>query len=365
MVDVGAIIQGVGSAVGGLANYWSNYETNVTNKNLARETNQQNYRIWQEQLEAQRQQYLAEKMENRYLVDQAYERNLPKNVIKNLKEAGINPALAFESNAFSDNAVVGNNPSSSVPAAPSMVSPQMLPPNLSDIGTGLSRVAEAYYRDREEERSDYALAADITFRDRQSKIDLIKAAIQAKEAGVNERWVDSQIDDSNRNYYLNLDKFAVENEERQRRYDLDEARLQIEQREADIKEAAVQNEIRLSYAQISQINQLISESVQRVDNMRAEQDLSYKEYQKALRESLFNMKAELLRIGISEEELKSRKFKDFFGTIANSLITGAGVYYGLRGARAVGSSVRSSRYKGSPFKMEPYDPVKDTPWNSW
>ena len=128
-----------------LGNYYSTQDSNQTNRRIARETNAQNYKIWQEQLAAQKEQYRQEVAENRFLVNQAYERNLPINQVKALKEAGINPSLAFESNAFQNNAVVGQNPTSSVPQAPQMVTgAPNIPVDFSVFGNGVSAAIQSF-----------------------------------------------------------------------------------------------------------------------------------------------------------------------------------------------------------------------------
>lgn len=152
MADVGAIIQGIGGIVGGLSNYWSNYETNVTNKNLQRETNQQNKELFYQQLAAAREQYERERQENRYLVDQAYQRSLPKEQVKALREAGINPAFAFDSGSFgTPSTQIGSPPSSPTPSAPTMVAPQMVAPDLSALGQGISNAANYYLSSQRQE----------------------------------------------------------------------------------------------------------------------------------------------------------------------------------------------------------------------
>lgn len=357
-----AAIIGGGTVVGSLINSYQNL------KNSA-DTNKMNYKIWQEQLAAQRENWKREQdnyLQNRrwQLQDIKDQRNYdsPAAQKQRFLAAGINPYLE---NSMGSASAVSPPPSAPSFSAP-VGAPTMQPATVDfGIGQGISQAMDIYYRDKEEERKDYSLGADITFRDRSTRAELINAATKAKEAGVNSKWVDSQIEDANRNFYFNQDKFSADIEYRNMVHSLDKQRLELENLEVEIKSKAVANDIRLSNAQISQIAQAIKESKQRVDNMMAEQDLSYKEYQKSLKQMMFDMKAELLRIGISNEQLKSQKFKDFFGTIVNSLITGAGVYYGIRGVGAVRGASKAKSYNYAPYKPEPYDPIKDTPWNSW
>lgn len=369
------IIGGLGSLAGSIINGISQATTNQTNQEIANRTNRSNERINESQLAAQRENWKREQenfmLQRQWqLADREY--NTPEAMKQRYLNAGINPYLAMYGGAGMQGAASENHPNAPSFSSPTTPIPMqsgapMQPIDFSMLGHGISVAAEMYYRDRAEERSDYQLANDINVSNMNAKAALMNAASKAKEVGLSSKWIDSQIEDASRHYFLEQDKFKAENEWRDMQHALDKQRIDNENRELQIKEAALANDIRFSSAQIAQIAQMINESKQRVDNMAAEQDLSYKEYQIALNKALFDMKAELLRIGISNEQLKSQKFKDFFGTIASSLLTGAGIYYGLRGARAVSTGKSVSNYgKGrAPFKMEPYDPVKDTPWNSW
>lgn len=122
----------INTGINTLFNYWNTNNTNEANARISKDTNDVNYKLWQEQLAAQREQYEKERLENRFLVDQAYQReienrdyqnwyNSPKAQIERYLRAGINPYLAMSGLSAMASAgassSVGSNPSMS-PASP-------------------------------------------------------------------------------------------------------------------------------------------------------------------------------------------------------------------------------------------------------
>lgn len=247
-----AIGIGVGAAslIGSGINAYSNL------KNQAN-TNETNYKIWQEQLAAQKENWKREQdnyLQNRrwQLEDIANERNYNSPAAQKARylAAGINPYLA---NSFGQAQAV--SPPPSAPNFSSPVSPSPMQSTSVDfgIGQGVSAAAQAYYSAKNEQRSDYALGSDITFRDRSTKAELMNAAAKAKEVGVNEKWIDSQIRDAERNYYFNQDRFARENEWQNMQHNIEQQRVNIEQFRADTERMATQSGIELNYASISEL----------------------------------------------------------------------------------------------------------------
>ena len=137
-MSVTAALIGAGVGVASIgASLYSQYK----NMKSQADTNATNYKIHQEQMAQQERQYQQQIAENRYLQDLAYERNLPKEQVKALKEAGINPALALENGALGNvSAQSGSAPSpNSIPSAPQMVAPQM-----GDLGQGINNAYAMY-----------------------------------------------------------------------------------------------------------------------------------------------------------------------------------------------------------------------------
>ena len=125
------------SALGNLvSNVASSIISNNTNKKISSDTNAQNYKIWQESLAAQREQYEKEKFENRFLINQQRawsladrdfenQYNSPAALRQRLEQAGINPAFAMSNGqglfgSSTAETSTGSPPSASVPAAPEM-----------------------------------------------------------------------------------------------------------------------------------------------------------------------------------------------------------------------------------------------------
>lgn len=295
-------------------------------------TNNKNYQIHQEQLAAQRKQYEDEVAENRFLVNQQRrwsledrdfenEYNSPKAVKQRLIAAGINPAFAMANgqNLFGSATAetsTGTNPTSSVPQAP-----QMVVPDYSAFGQGISDAVARYYQAKDSERADFALASDITFRNRQSLIDYMKVRNESINLGISrdrlmqedEHFMKSfGLEESKVNRQLNLDEARTSLEAR--RVAIDETRLQID------KDLADQN-IRLSKTQQKSILQDIQESAERIIQMKKNgaSDRDLKDAQKREAEALKAYYGQQ-KINLKNEDLRNwlRMYLESSGSIVGS-----------------------------------------------
>ena len=108
MLFLDAVASGFGSLVGGIFGSSGQKSANKTNLQIARETNEQNYKMFQEQLGWNEQML---KKQNEY--------NTPEAQMERYREAGINPYLAMD-NTSSGNAeaVQSASPNAAVPGAP-------------------------------------------------------------------------------------------------------------------------------------------------------------------------------------------------------------------------------------------------------
>ena len=115
----GAVTSGIsgmfGNAIGGMVGDLFGFESdaekaNKLNAQLTRETNEQNYQIWQEQKQHEIDMW---NMNNEY--------NTPEQQVARLREAGLNPYLAMSGGASAGNAT--SAPGSGQP--PTMQTPQM------------------------------------------------------------------------------------------------------------------------------------------------------------------------------------------------------------------------------------------------
>lgn len=298
MSDFLAFLPALGSAI---ANVGSSIATNNANKKISRETNAQNYQIWQEQLAAYREQYEKEKQENRFLVqqqrdwslaDRDFENNYnsPSNVRQRLIQAGINPAFAMANGqglfgSATAETSTGSPPTSSIPGAPEM---RGYTADYSGFGRGLSDAAALYYQSKQEQRADYALASDIEFRNRKSIIDYMNVRNEAIKNGISQRALEQE----DEHFYKS---FGLESSKVNRQLDIDEARTRLDERRVAIEETRLQidkdlaaQNIRLSKTQMKSILQDIQESAERIDQMRKNgaSDRDLKDAQKREAEAL-------------------------------------------------------------------------------
>ena len=206
----------IGSVFGTVGDYAAAVNTAQENRWAQQETNESNERINQEQLAWARENYELEKEENRFLVDQAYQRELenrqhnewynsPTQELQRLRAAGLNPYLAKYGIGAAGSAS-GHSIGAQVGSPARHNQPNMIPmqasheQSFSGFGRGISDAIQNYYLGKENQRSDYALAADIAFRDRKAIQDSLNYLLELKKEGTNERWVNSQI-----NHLLRVD----------------------------------------------------------------------------------------------------------------------------------------------------------------
>lgn len=151
-----AAVAGVTALLGSIIGASSQDSANATNLQGIRETNEANARINQSQLDFARQQYYLERNENRFLVDQQYQRDLdnrdynsPAQLVARLRAAGINPALALTGGGASlgssnVSSSTGQNASGNVPNAIPMQSGNVQPIDYSGLGVGVNNMAQIH-----------------------------------------------------------------------------------------------------------------------------------------------------------------------------------------------------------------------------
>lgn len=273
------VASAAGSAIGNVAN---TILTNKTNKKISRETNEQNYKIWQEQLAAQREQYEKEKFENRFLINQQRgwsladrdfenQYNSPAALRQRLEQAGINPAFAMSNGqglfgSATAETSTGSPPSASVPAAPEM---RGYTADFSGLGLGISQALASYYQAKESERADYALASDIEFRNRQSIVDFMNAMSNATRAGVARDELEEKKRQFDKNFTFNKSQAEIYNAIESDRISLEAERVQLEELKTLIQRNLAASSIRLNGAQVAELAQSVIESRNRIEDMRA------------------------------------------------------------------------------------------------
>lgn len=220
-----------------LGNYYSTQDSNQTNRRIARETNAQNYQIWHEQLAAQREQYERERQENRFLVDQAYQRSLPTEVVKNLKAAGINPAFALDANAFSTQQTsVGNNPSSSVPQAPEMVTgAPNIPVDFSSFGVGVGNAVANFLQSQKNE-------ADISYLTLKGQNETAETIAKIRNMDKNSKYLNQLADNLEQEFKFNAETW------KHRTFNIEaQGNLMVAQENLAKAEKVVQDEVSRSH----------------------------------------------------------------------------------------------------------------------
>lgn len=190
--------------VGGLLGYLGASQTNDTNYDIATMTNSTNSEINDKQLAWARENYELEKEENRFLVDQAYNRSLAdrenerayqsyKNQIKLMREAGINPSLMLSGSSGHAGASVSTVNTVGSPARhnqPGMIPMQTGAPmqnTLDSFGMGLSKTADLMLA-RDIHESDLSMARA------KLGIESMKAMAEVKKAGADTKYTNQLTD---------------------------------------------------------------------------------------------------------------------------------------------------------------------------
>lgn len=125
-----SVVSGIGNLVGGILGLGSQSDTNRANLQIMREQNQFNKEMLQNQ-----QNFAVEQWERQN------DYNLPKNVVKRLLDAGINPA-SLAGNASTPAGAVG------LPSASSAAGTTMNPLDYQGVANNVTNSFESYFRNR-------------------------------------------------------------------------------------------------------------------------------------------------------------------------------------------------------------------------
>lgn len=165
----GPVLGGIFGLIGTGMEVEAQEASNRRNIEMQRETNEQNYKIHQEQLDYAREAYKRELEDNRadaalarqqYLEDREYDS--PANKMQRLRAAGLNPYLNYGDGNYGTGMVQSNSASMSMPQAPQMVAPHVQPVTAyGDMGRSMSSMMLAL--------------SDLSFREDSNKREWIKA----------------------------------------------------------------------------------------------------------------------------------------------------------------------------------------------
>lgn len=349
----------IGAGISAIGNGISTAMTNKSNERMQRETNEQNYRIHQEQLAAARKQYEDEVAENRFLTQQARdwqladtqsdrEYNSAKAQVQRFREAGLNPALAMYGGAGSvasqsSPPPQGSNPSGSVPDAPQMQASRNIPMNFDQLGTGISAAMGQLLQ-----QSQHSTDAALRRQELATQKDL--AVAQIRKYGKDNEYTQSLIDDLERRgkWFDQQAQSEIELNDAIKRYHEAEAeyvklqgRIQDDLAKSTIK---VNNaNIHLTQKQIDEITKVIEKVDAEIEDIAhtqklSDKELSLKRYDLTMK-YLYASKDLQLRDRIANHEENHDIIRDVLDASKDGLM----MYYLLRGTGRPGVSVPNPR----------------------
>lgn len=284
-IDYGAIAAIGGSAlIGALVSNINTNNTNNTNYENVRETNTQNALMHQADLAWSKQQYEDQKLENRYLVDLAYQRQNdlvaderaytdPAAVKQRYLEAGINPYLASQAgiasgSSGSQSVQSGSAPSYNTPSSPEMKAAQAISNN--SFGLGINQAINNYLALKQNEREDYRLASDITFADAKQRIDYLDYRLKRSSSETESAYLKKQMEALDKEMALNRDKFEQGVAWQNFQKEVQNYQLRLSEKELAIKQFLANNEVSLGAATIeklaSECNYLDKQAYEMVQN---------------------------------------------------------------------------------------------------
>lgn len=220
-----------------------------------------------------REQSNFEKQREWSLQDRAYENwyNSPSQVAARYRQAGLNPALMMQGQgaASSVQANQGQAPNFGAPPTPIPERNDFhyTPMNYEGLGAGMAQLLSIHQAMRDSERADYALAADITFRDRKSQADFMNARAALKRAGVDDRRLAESERQFNENLAFEKDKFAKSVETDNARLEMEAVRLGIEKQSMELQKRLAQSKINVDNATINKISVDVLNSREQVQEM--------------------------------------------------------------------------------------------------
>lgn len=127
LLDVFGIGSAVSGAVGAAASITSTHLTNEANKEIAKETNETQLKIHEDDRAFNAEEAEKARQFNAEEAQKAREWNSESEVMKRRAEAGLNTAITGENGTSGGSSASATGPSASAPSAPSLVTPQMQP----------------------------------------------------------------------------------------------------------------------------------------------------------------------------------------------------------------------------------------------
>lgn len=277
----------VGALIGGAFNLWATDDTNYTNLVLNDRTNRSNEEINRQQLAWAREQYEQEKAENRFLVDQAYERelenrehneeyNTPAAMMARYRAAGINPYLAMFGSGSSGAAGVRSSVNASVGSNPHANQPSMIPmqnPAPMQIPQGFgSSLVDAIDNMAKNDIARGALNEQIEARVANMELEYMKFLEEKANNKSQRDFYKAQIEDMSKKFALETSKFEKEKDWQNFQKYYQQAQLEQHDKELEIQNYLANSKIKLDSAQVSEIATAVIKMKQEVFEMQRSGD---------------------------------------------------------------------------------------------
>ena len=292
----------IGNVVSGISNLFGNSSTNDTNREIARETNEQNYKMFQEQLA------FTEDMWNKN-----NEYNTPAAQRQRFEEAGINPYMAV-GQMQGGNATMATTPTPNS----AQVGHPMIKPNFDFVGESFSAYQDARMKEQQIEQvglDNKMKAIELMYKNQSEILRLDRerqSILESKSVSdVNRKRVDelSETIDSLKMQNRYLEPYLTERNNEQR----SSAQLKQEQVESERLSQEYQkmitvmdkklksSQIHLNTAQVSQCNAVVKQVLEEVNQMK----LNGVETRQCQRYARQKMRQELLNLGLDEKQAKN------------------------------------------------------------
>lgn len=255
--DALGVLDLIGGIFGSLMDSGNVAATNEANQWMNIATNRTNMEINQNNLDWAREQYEREKAENRFLVDQAYERSLAdrdneraynsaKAQAERLLAAGINPALAMGSGALG-HAGAGGSTVNSVGSPAHANQPQSIPAQsgipmqaYTGFGQGIRDSMRVALESMAQQDSSAKIQSDITSNNVNNWVKLSESLAKINQMDIDNKYKSALTDSIKADLLLGRDTY--ESSVKLAKYNalLTEYRSMVEQTQVDLNKQALE-----------------------------------------------------------------------------------------------------------------------------